>query len=218
MNKNTIIFDFDNTLVNSLKYWFYETNITTFKLYGLKPNKNLKNLRKGKSNREIAEIFINLTGLNISTDEILQCWHRLMYDNYTKKIKLIKGAKEYLHKLKADGKKLILATATNIELINKILPHFNLDIFDEIYTEETLKAGKNNPLFFVNLLNKTNEKPENVFFFEDSMVSILNATNKGINCCAIIHKYNRKHKIKLDNTCEITIKNYKDKKLNTLNL
>ena len=36
MTKKAIIFDFDNTLVNSLKYWYYEMNKTTFKIYGKK--------------------------------------------------------------------------------------------------------------------------------------------------------------------------------------
>ena len=88
MSKNTIIFDFDNTLVNSLKYWFYEMNKTTFKIYGLKPDKRIVELRRGKNNQEIAEIFLQLTNLKISTDEIFNCWHDLMFKCYTTKIKI----------------------------------------------------------------------------------------------------------------------------------
>ena len=218
MAKNTIIFDFDNTLVNSLKYWFYEMNYTTFKTYGLKPDKRMKELRRGKNNEEIVEIFLQLTNLKVSKNEIFDCWYNLMYKNYLTKIKRISGALEYLQQLKNNGKKLVLATATNIDLIKKVLPHFNLDIFDEIYTEQILSAGKNNVKFFENLLTKINEKPENILFFEDSYPSIKNATAMNIDCCAVIHRFNKKHLNYFKSNCKLVIKNYNDKKLSTLDI
>ena len=218
MIKNTIIFDFDNTLVDSLKYWFHEMNKTTFRLYRLKPDKNFVELRRGKNNKEIAEIFLQLTGLKISTEEVFNCWHDLMYKRYTTSIKIISGAFEFLSKLKREGKRLILATATNIDLIKKILPHFNLDMFDEIYTEQTLSAGKNEIKFFENLLNNIKEEPQNILFFEDSYVSIKNARKSNIDCCAIIHKYNKHHLDYFKENCKLTIRNYKDKQISNLEI
>ena len=218
MTKKAIIFDFDNTLVNSLKYWYYEMNKTTFKIYGKKPDKDFVRLRQGKSNQEIAEIFLKLTSLKISTDEVFAQWNNLMYNNYTSKIKLILGAKDLLLKLKADGKKLILATATNIELIKKVLPHFGLDIFDEIYSENTLKIGKNNPEFFKLLMKKLKLNSDEIFLFEDSFESIMNAKQCNIECCALIHKFNKIHYTELKNNCKLIIKNYKDKRLKKLDI
>ena len=123
-----------------------------------------------------------------------------------------------LNQLKKQGKRLILATATNIDLIKKVLPHFNLDIFDEIYTEQSLSAGKNEIEFFQNLLNNIKEEPQNILFFEDSYVSIKNARKSNIDCCAIIHKYNKHHLDYFKENCELTIKNYKDKRLSNLNI
>ena len=218
MNKTTIIFDFDNTLVNSLKYWYFEMNKTTFIKYGKKPNKEFVKLRQGKSNQEIAEIFLQLTSLTISTNEVFDCWNNLMYNNYVNKIKLIAGAKEFLLKLKNKGKKLVLATATNIELIKKVLPHFNLDIFDEIHSENTLKVGKNNPEFFKLLLNHLNLNSEEVFLFEDSFEAIMNARKARIDCCALIHNFNKHHYKELKDNTMLVIKNYKDKRLQQLDL
>lgn len=218
MNKNTIIFDFDNTIVDSLKYWYYEMNKTIFRIYGLKPDKRIVELRKGKNNKEIAEIFLKLSGLIISIDEVYDCWYNLMYKDYTTKIKIIPGAREFINSLKKQGKRLILATATNIDLVKKVLPHFDLDIFDEIHTEQTLKSGKNNVKFFENLLNTLQVNPEDILFFEDSFESIQNARKFNIECCAVIHKYNKKHIDYFNKNCKLVIKNYKDKKLSNLNI
>lgn len=218
MTKKAIIFDFDNTLVNSLKYWYYEMNKTTFKIYGKKPDKDFVRLRQGKSNQEIAKIFLKLTSLKISTDEVFAQWNNLMYNNYISKIKLIPGARELLLKLKTNGKKLILATATNIELIKQVLPHFELDIFDEIHSENTLKVGKNSPEFFNLLMKKLKLKSDEVFLFEDSFESIMNARKYNIECCALIHKFNKAHLTELKNNCRLVIKNYKDKKLEELDI
>ncbi len=218
MSKTTIIFDFDNTLVNSLKYWYYEMNITTFKKFGQKPDKNFVRLRQGKSNKEIAEIFLQLTGLKISYNEVFAHWNELMYNNYINKINLITGAKDFLIKLKAKGYKLILATATNIELIKKILPHFALDIFNEIHSENTLKVGKNNPEFFNTLLKQLQLTCEEVLLFEDSFEAIMNARKINIDCCALIHKFNKHHYKELVDNCKLVIKNYKDKRLKNLDI
>ena len=218
MNKKTIIFDFDNTLVDSLKYWYYEMNNTTFRLYGLKPDKRMVELRKGKNNKEIVEIFLQLTGLKISSTEVFDCWYNLMYKNYTTKIKIITGALDFLNNLKQQGKRLVLATATDLDLIQKVLPHFKLDIFDEIYTEKSLSAGKNNIKFFENLLTKINEEPQNIMFFEDSYESILNARKANIDCCAIIHQFNKKHLTYFKENCKLVIRNYKDKNLLNLDI
>ena len=134
------------------------------------------------------------------------------------KIKLIAGAKEFLSRLKSEGKKIILATATNIELINKVLPHFDLDIFDEIHSENTLKVGKNNPKFFKLLLKHLNLNAEEVFLFEDSFEAILNARKAGIECCALIHNFNKHHYKELKENTRFVIKNYKDKRLQQLDI
>ena len=44
MRKDYIIFDFDNTLIDSLGYWHTALDKDMFFLHNLKPNKKMKNL------------------------------------------------------------------------------------------------------------------------------------------------------------------------------
>ena len=112
MNKKIVIFDFDNTIVNSIDHWRKAINVDLFKFYGIRPIPEMKKIHGGKSNQELAQDFLNLSGVKVSAVDVLKKWYDLMFLNYTKKIKLIKGIKEYLLMLKLQGKFLVLASAT----------------------------------------------------------------------------------------------------------
>lgn len=218
MAKEIIIFDFDNTLVNSLKYWYKVMDKQLFNKLNVKIDKKMKQKRQGKSNKEIAEIFLSYSNLNMSYKEVEDLWNEYMRYYYTHKIKFLKGAKKYLYKLKQQNKKLVIASATNENLIKLALKHFDVDFFEEIYTEENIGYPKHDSDFFKECLKKLNTKPENVIFFEDSVTSIRSARKVDIDCCAIVHKLNKKHKNEFNKICKLLIKDFKSKKLNFLEI
>lgn len=211
INKHDIImFDFDNTLVDSLKYWYKVQDKLAYKHYNIKPNKAFFEKRKDKiNNQQAAKAFIEITNIEATANQVLKFWHEKMLEFYTTKIKPIIGIKEFLFKLKNNGKKLVIASATDINLLKKALKHFNLNVFDEIFTEETIGYCKSYPEFFEVCLDKLNATYDNVFFFEDSFGSISSAARLNIQCCAVIHKFNKQHKKEFENICKFTIKNYK---------
>ncbi|MBQ8792048.1 MAG: HAD family phosphatase [Clostridia bacterium] len=209
MEKDIIMFDFDNTLVDSLPLWYKVLDEEMFTLYGKKVDKNMPQLRVGKSNQEMAETFIKITGINADYKQIFNDWHSKMAVYYTTKIKMIKGAKEFLYILKKQGKTLVLASATQENLLKIALKHFKIDIFDYIFTEESLNHPKYEPDFFEIILDKLNTQASDITFFEDSFSSIKSATSKGIECYALLHKYNKKHKKELTKLCSKVIKDYK---------
>lgn len=214
--KNIVIFDFDNTIVNSIKYWRKAINVDMFKFYGLRPIAQMKKVHGGKSNQEIASAFLEISGLKVSPAEILKRWYDMMFMNYTQKIKLIKGVREYLNKLKAEGKKLILASATGESLLLPVIKHLKLDMFDLVFTEDMIGSPKRDPMFFVKLLNKIGAKPEDVFLFEDSLYSISSASSLKIESCALINPLNKANKPRFEECSKLIIKNYKDKRLKNL--
>ena len=212
MKKDYIIFDFDNTLVDSLAYWHIALDKDMFILHNLKPNKEMKNLRVG-SNEEIAQRFIKLTGLTISIEEVFDGWHQCMSNYYTHNVKIIKGVKEFLYELKKQGYKLILCSATQDRTVKIALEHFGFDMFDSLESEDTIGVSKRCPEFFQRLLAKLDTTAEKVIFFEDSYTSVKNALKNNVECIGVLHKFNRDHKKDFKQKCKLTIKNYKDKKL-----
>lgn len=210
MEQEIIIFDFDNTIVNSIWHWRKAINYDVFKYYGIKSNANFRNNHSSKSNLEMAEFFLENTKLNASPTEVLRVWYDYMFLYYTKKIKYVKGVIEYIKNLKSQGKTIVLASATGDALLYPVLRELKIDIlFDKVVTENEIGYSKRDPMFYAKLLKNLNAKPEDVFLFEDSYHSIFSAASVRIQSCAILGKFNKKYKNQ-------SIKNYNDKRLNLL--
>ena len=215
--KKYVVFDFDDTLVKSLDYWYKTMDKLGFKDYGFKPVKGFDKLRKGKGNKEIAQAFLNVTKLNISPEEVQQNWAKHMQYFYSKKIKMLAGAYDYLLYLKNKGYKICIASATNIDLLKTAFQIFNIsNLIDYVYSENSLGYAKHHSQFFTLLLEKLNCKPQDILFFEDSYVSLSNATKCGIDSVCIKTHYNKKYYDELKSKCKLVIKNYKNKQIYSL--
>lgn len=208
MKQKVILFDFDNTLVDSLKYWYKILNKDMFIKYKKKIDKDFPTKRKGLSNLEIAQVFVDVTGVNRTAEEINHEVNQQMEIYYQNKVRFLKGAKEFLLKLKSEGKSLAIITATDLYLVEIALKHFGIyDLFSGVFSEKDIGRHKRNQNFFEYCFEKLNCKPEDVFMFEDSVSSLTSAISLGVNCCGVIHKFNKKSIKKLSIP---VIKNYKN--------
>ena len=207
MDKKVVFFDFDNTLVDSLKYWYKILNKDMFIEFNKKIDKYFPQKRKGLSNLEIAQVFVDVTGVDCTADEINQEVSRRMAKYYQNNIKMLSGAKEFLVKLKKEGKVLALVTATDLALIEIALVHFQIkDLFDWIFTEDVIQKRKRDTEFLKKCLRKAKCKAEDVLFIEDSVGSLKCALELGIESIGVEHKYNKQKISKLGIPL---IKNYK---------
>ena len=174
MKKEYIIFDFDNTIVTSLDYWYKVMDKETFKHFGVKRIKDFRLKRRGLGNLEIIQLFLDMTHIqNVAIEDVLKFWHERMSVYYTKKIKLIKGVLPHLINLKNKGYKIILSSATNADLLQVAIKHHGLDkYFEHVYTEQILGVSKKYSDYYTRLLNELNTTADKVFVFEDSVASI----------------------------------------------
>ena len=218
--KKHILFDFDNTLVDSLTIWYKVMHKEAFKYWHVKFVKDILTLRKGLSNHEIAQLFIDLTKLqDVQAQEVVDFWNDRMEYYYTHKIKLIKGVREFLTNLKAEGYSLVLVSATSKYLLEIALKHYGLDThFDHIFTEESLAQPKRSVQFYEECLKQLGCKAEDIFLFEDSFSSLTSSHSLNIESCGIVHKYNKKNADKIKEITVLSIKDYTDKNLTKLNL
>ena len=217
MEQNIIIFDFDNTIVNSIPHFLKAINYDLFKYYGIKSTSYFRKNHSTKSNMEMAEFFLETTKINATPSEVLRVCYDYMFVYYTKKVKFIKGVIEYIKNLKKEGKKIVLASATGDELLLPTIRELKIDsLFDTVVTENQIGYSKRDPMFFVKLLKKLKATPDDVFLFEDSYHSIFSAASLRIQSCAILGKYNRNRRKELKETCLLTIKNYTDPKIQNL--
>ena len=216
MKYKYIMFDFDNTTVDSLDYWHYVQFNEAFRHYGMKPNKSVKNLMMNLDNDAKAQKFIDVTGLNAEVKDVRGFWDKRMEYYYCNKIKMLAGVKEFLTYLKGKGYKILLVTASELDVIKVAIKHFGLDAFyDGIVTETEIGYPKSDVRFFKTLVKKLKVDANDLFFFEDFAKSVKNATETGIDCIWVMHKLNKHHKTEMKTRTKAVIKNFKSKKIYT---
>lgn len=206
-----IIFDFDNTLVDSLDYWYEIMDQKSFIKFQSKPVKEFHQLRKGLGNEEIAQRFIDCIDGKTTIQKVFTFWKKEMQYNYENKIKIIPGCKEFVEQLHKLNYKLILATDTDFDLVKVALKHFDLEkYFDAIYTEGIVGFSKSNPKLLMACMNHFMVSADETFMFEDSFASLKTANSIGIKTCAVINKYNQEHFDAIEQMSVSTIKDYYD--------
>ena len=211
------MFDFDNTLVDSLKFWYGSIDREAFIHFNSKVDKSFKTARRGKTNHGIVECLVEHLDNKVSVEEAERFWHNRMIYYYANKVKMIKGATEFLELLNEMGYKLVLASATPMSVLSVAIDHFGLrKYFKKIYTEEMFNLQKSNPKFYELLLKDLKISADEFFVFEDSCGSIDAAGSLGIKSCAFVHKFNRYRVKTLSENNLLVLKNYKTKKLKTL--
>ena len=213
MKYKYILFDYDNTTVDSLKWWHKVMKKECFYYYGLKPNKKYLRGFANKTNNQKADLFIQTTGVDATVPDIRELWDSKMANYYLTKVKLLKGIKPFLNFLKAKKYKILLVTASEYDVVAESLKNYGLDgYYGEIITETAMGYPKSDVRFFKKLLTKLNVSPDKVIFFEDFAESVENATLMGIDCVGVKHSINRKKHWKLHKFAKLVIKNYKNKK------
>ena len=135
---------------------------------------------------------------------------------YCNKIKMLAGVKEFLTYLKGKGYKILLVTASELDVIKVAIKHFGLDTFyDGVVTETEIGYPKSDVRFFKTLVKKLKVDANDLFFFEDFAKSVKNATETGIDCIWVMHKLNKHHKTEMKTRTKAVIKNFKSKKIYT---
>ena len=217
MNKNNVkyvFFDFDNTIVDSLKFWNKLKYKIIPKLYSKKVNKKTREMLDLLGNTDYINSLKNIYKINDSFDNIKANINSRILLLYTSKIKLIKNVKNFLEYLVSNDYKIVLASATDIAVLQTALKHFEIDkYFSFIFTEDNTGFQKPQPEFFEYCMKKLEAKPKDIFFFEDSVSSILSARKNDIKVCGVIHRFNKKLLKRHKDSCDLIIKNYADKRL-----
>lgn len=190
MNKKYCIFDMDGTIADSMGYW-----------------KDLEKeylLGKGISDRDADEIlketqhqtipasmamFIERFGFDGTVESLTEEFDSLMAEHYRNDVDLKPGAKEYLDKLRAEGVKMCIASATSTPLVKIALNRMGIsDYFDFTLSCVEVGSSKDKPDVFLQAARRLGSKPENTAVFEDSLVASVSAKNAGFYVVGIYDK------------------------------
>jgi len=212
MDYKFAIFDLDGTLVESMKYWrglplaflnekygfkdFSEELIKDVIFSNVNCNGDLKNLSEKYGYPE----------MKVSLQEV----YDMMYKFYSTVIEVKPYVREFLDKLKNEGVKCAIATATPRRETTKILERHGLyEYFEFILTVPEVGKGKRYPDIFDKGIEMFGATKENTMVFEDALYSIITLKNNGYKVCGI-EDYCEANHDKVKELSDIYIESYKE--------
>lgn len=184
-NIQSVIFDLDGTLVDSMWLW-HDIDVEFLEKRGLTLPETYQHDIEGMSFTETAIYTKELFRLKESVEELKSIWNQMAIEKYSYEVNFKPGAESFLRYCVQQGISLGIATSNSKELVNAVASalHFRDDI-REIVTACEVAHGKPAPDVYLEAARRLSAKPEHCLVFEDVPMGIKAGKNAGMRVCAV---------------------------------
>ena len=185
------IFDVDGTLLDSMFIWD-TIGEAYLRSIGYQPKENLNETFKNMSLHQSARYYQTEYGVTLSIDEIMDGVNAMLERYYRFEVPLKPGVAELLERLRQDGVKLCIATATDRHLVEAALDRCGvLSCFGEIFTCNEVGHGKDEPDIFEAALRFLGTRREETLVFDDALYAVRTAKEAGFPVAAVYDSHER---------------------------
>ena len=209
MNITGAIFDFDGTVFDSMHIW-KGVKFQFFDRIGLVLSEEEKKEFQGLFLLDAIDLAKKRYDLGFSDKELFNEFFTLIREKYLADTKPKNDIIEFLEKLKANGVKMGIATATGEFALEAVLEKFNMrHYFSEIYSTYTVGASKTEPKVYDVVLEKLGTEKQTTWVFEDALYAAKTAKKAGYNVVGIYDKSELEQE-ELKELVDIYIHNYSE--------
>ncbi len=228
-NKKLIIFDLDGTLVDSLDVWNKVDSkvVSVIRGDGKVEEQEMQPLRdealrlfsySENPYKDYCGYLKEKFNSSYTQEEIYKLRYDIAGELIEKEVKYKPFAPEFIKKLKADGKVLVIASAAqrkNIEIyrnLNKnIINNARMDdYFSLILARNDCKEIKPNPEIFLKVFERFPFKKEEAIIFEDSLVGLQAAKRAGVECAIVYDRHSDYEREEINALADYMIQSYEE--------
>ena len=204
------IFDLDGTLLDSMFIW--DTIGEDYLIHrGITPEYGLNEKFKTMSIVQAAMYYQSNYGLSESVEEIISGVNGMIDHFYASVVTLKSGVLSYLHRLKADGVKMCVATATDRYMAEAALKRNGIfECFSDILTCTEIGFGKDNPMIFEKALEVLGTDKNETLIFEDALHAIETAKKSGFKVVGVFDQSSIKEQEKIKEISDYYINSFEE--------
>mgnify|MGYP000959270635 CR=1 FL=1 len=182
------IFDLDGTLIDSNSVWEKIDRKILLKR-GIRVTDE-QIIRMTSMTYEDAAEFMQSLGVKDAASELIKEFNELALNEYRNSVFLKEYVKEYLEKLKNEGIKIALATASPRFLYEPVLRHNGIyKYFNAFCCTEEIGKSKDYPDIYLLAASRLDVSPEQCIVFEDVLKGVASAKNAGMYAVGVFDKY-----------------------------
>ena len=207
-NMKAAIFDMDGTLIDSMGAW-RALNVSFLREQGVEPTPEEEKTLYGMTGMMVVDYVKQRFGVEARFDDLLERARERMETVYRAGVPLKPGAAAYLRRLRAQGVKTAVATATPARYALIGLNRAGVTPYcDFIYSTEMVGAEKNDPAFFDRVCADIGVNKADCVMFEDALYAMQGARAAGLGVIGITDPTNAAYRETMREVCDRVIDNY----------